>query len=144
MPELPEVETICRGLSPVLEGAVIEDVIIRQFKLRIPVPNDFRQKLLLRKVTKVQRRAKYLLIELNDGGIVIGHLGMSGRLRLINNNKFFKLCCACCNEFFVIAKSLNLSLRKGNESPTYVLGFKSVSKADIYYPFLSIAFIKSE
>ena len=82
MPELPEVETICRGLSPVLEGAVIEDVIIRQFKLRIPVPNDFRQKLLLRKVTKVQRRAKYLLIELNDGGVVIGHLGMSGRMKI--------------------------------------------------------------
>ena len=82
MPELPEVETVCRGLLPFLEDAVIEDVVIRQFKLRIPVPQDFREKLLLRKVIKVQRRAKYLLFELNDGGVVIGHLGMSGRMKI--------------------------------------------------------------
>ena len=82
MPELPEVETVCTGLLPLLEDAVIEDVVIRQFKLRIPVPQDFREKLLLRRITKVQRRAKYLLFELSDEGVVIGHLGMSGRIKI--------------------------------------------------------------
>ena len=80
MPELPEVETICRALSPILEGAILQDVVIRQFTLRLPVPSNFRQKLVSRKIIKVQRRAKYLLIEMDDGGVIIGHLGMSGRM----------------------------------------------------------------
>jgi len=82
MPELPEVETVCRGLRPVLEGAVIQDVAIRQFKLRTPIPSDFREKLVSRKIINVKRRAKYFLIELSDGGIIIGHLGMSGRMTI--------------------------------------------------------------
>ena len=63
MPELPEVETVCRGLRPVLEGAVIQDVVIRQFILRIPIPSDFRERLKSRKIIKVKRRAKYILID---------------------------------------------------------------------------------
>lgn len=82
MPELPEVETVCRGLKPVLEGAVIQDVVIRRFILRIPIPPDFREKLASRKIINVKRRAKYILIELNDGGVIIGHLGMSGRMTI--------------------------------------------------------------
>ena len=82
MPELPEVETVCRGLRPVLEGAVIQDVVIRQFILRIPIPSDFRESLKSRKIIKVKRRAKYILIELSDGGVIIGHLGMSGRMTI--------------------------------------------------------------
>ena len=82
MPELPEVETVCRGLSPVLEAAVIEDVVIRQFFLRIPIPMDFRERLASRRIINVRRRAKYILIELSDGGVIIGHLGMSGRITI--------------------------------------------------------------
>ena len=82
MPELPEVETVCRALSPVLEGAILQDVVIRQFALRFPVPPNFHEKLVSRRIVKVQRRAKYLLIELDDGGVIIGHLGMSGRMTI--------------------------------------------------------------
>ena len=82
MPELPEVETVCRGLSPVLEGAIFQDVIVRQYKLRIPVPSNIREKLVSRRVVKVRRRAKYILIELDDSGVIIGHLGMSGRMTI--------------------------------------------------------------
>ena len=72
MPELPEVETVCRGLSPVLEAAVIEDVVIRQFFLRIPIPMDFRERLASRRKINVRRRSKYILIELSDGGVIMG------------------------------------------------------------------------
>ena len=82
MPELPEVETVCRALSPVLEGAILQDVVIRQFALRFPVPSNFHEKLVSRRIVGVQRRAKYLLITLEDGGVIIGHLGMSGRMTI--------------------------------------------------------------
>ena len=82
MPELPEVETVCRGLRPVLDQAVIQDVVIRQCKLRIPIPTDFRKRLVSRRIINVRRRAKYILIELSDGGVIIGHLGMSGRMTI--------------------------------------------------------------
>lgn len=80
MPELPEVETICRGLAGYLSGQRLERVLVRRRDLRLPVPHDFESRLTGRTVQTVGRRAKYLLIFLDDDTVVIGHLGMSGRL----------------------------------------------------------------
>ena len=82
MPELPEVETVVRGLRPVLEGAVLVRAEARRPDLRIPVPADFSERLTGRTVRSVRRRAKYILAELDDGALLILHLGMSGRLHI--------------------------------------------------------------
>ena len=84
MPELPEVETVCRGLAPHLEGRRIGRVIIRRRDLRRPIPRGFAGKVEGRLVARVERRAKYILIHLADGGVVIWHLGMSGRARVLD------------------------------------------------------------
>jgi formamidopyrimidine-DNA glycosylase len=80
MPELPEVETICRGLMGVLAGQRILRVAVRRRDLRLPIPANFAKKLIGHTICRVWRRAKYLLLSLDDGTVVIGHLGMSGRL----------------------------------------------------------------
>ena len=80
MPELPEVETVVRGLRPVLEGAVLVRAEARRPDLRVPVPADFSERLTGRTVRSVRRRAKYILAELDDRALLILHLGMSGRL----------------------------------------------------------------
>lgn len=82
MPELPEVETVRRGLAPVMEGATILNVEQRRRDLRFPFPQDFAERLKERRIVALGRRAKYLLIELDDGGVVISHLGMSGSFRI--------------------------------------------------------------
>lgn len=85
MPELPEVETIMRGLSPQLEGAAVQDVIIRHNQLRWPIPSDLKTHLNQQKIVSLSRRGKYLLIQLTTGTLII-HLGMSGSLRILNSN----------------------------------------------------------
>lgn len=81
MPELPEVETSRLGILPHLKNQKIQDIIIRQPKLRWPIPTEiFLAK--GQKILDVKRRAKYLLLQLEDGWIVI-HLGMSGSLRIL-------------------------------------------------------------
>ena len=80
MPELPEVETICRGLAPRLVGRTLVRVDQRCEALRVPLPNRFAARIEGRTVIGVGRRAKYILIHLDDGTVVISHLGMSGRL----------------------------------------------------------------
>lgn len=85
MPELPEVETVRRGLAPVLEGRRIERAVARRPDLRFPLPEGFGQRLTGRIVAAVRRRAKYLLIELDDGVTLIAHLGMSGCFRIYQN-----------------------------------------------------------
>ncbi|WP_150213158.1 DNA-formamidopyrimidine glycosylase family protein [Candidatus Tokpelaia sp.] len=82
MPELPEVETVRRGLAPVLEGAVIDKVELRRRGLRLPFPPDLAEDLCGREVLAVGRRAKYLLIDLSGGQTLISHLGMSGSWRV--------------------------------------------------------------
>ncbi|MEZ5810485.1 MAG: bifunctional DNA-formamidopyrimidine glycosylase/DNA-(apurinic or apyrimidinic site) lyase [Rhizobiaceae bacterium] len=82
MPELPEVETVRRGLQPVLEGATILKVERRRPDLRFPFPPGFVRRLEGRTVTALARRAKYLLGHLDDGGVLISHLGMSGSFRI--------------------------------------------------------------
>lgn len=80
MPELPEVETVRRGLRPVLEGRRIVTVEQRRPDLRIPFPIGFRGFVEGRRVSALRRRAKYLLIDLEDEQVLICHLGMSGRM----------------------------------------------------------------
>src|SRR5262245_18067321 len=82
MPELPEVETVRRGLQPVMEGARIVKVEARRPDLRFPFPERFVDRLAGRRVTALSRRAKYLLAHLEDGAVLICHLGMSGSFRL--------------------------------------------------------------
>ncbi len=79
MPELPEVETVRRGLAPVLEGRRIVHVVQRRADLRQPFPERFAARLGGRRVLALRRRAKYLLAELDGGETLIMHLGMSGR-----------------------------------------------------------------
>lgn len=82
MPELPEVETVRRGLIPPLEGHVLTHVEARRDTLRFPIPKDFGKRLTGRKVLAVRRRAKYLLVDFDDGQVMILHLGMSGRITM--------------------------------------------------------------
>ncbi len=80
MPELPEVETVARGLALRLEGRVLARVDQHRPDLRFPLPDRFAQRLVGRRVAAIGRRAKYLVIRLDDGMVVLGHLGMSGRM----------------------------------------------------------------
>jgi formamidopyrimidine-DNA glycosylase len=82
MPELPEVETVRRGLAPVMEGAVIDRVELRRPDLRFPFSKDFAEGVTGRRVEALRRRAKYLLVELDDGAVLLMHLGMSGSFRV--------------------------------------------------------------
>lgn len=83
MPELPEVETTRRGLVPWLDGRVLAAVEVSTKRLRFPLPADFAARLRGRRVVALDRRAKFLLLRLDDGHVVIVHLGMSGRVRVI-------------------------------------------------------------
>lgn len=82
MPELPEVETTRRGIAPYLEGKHVVEVVIRQSRLRWPIPAAIRKKLPGQKIERVDRRAKYLLAHTQVGTAVM-HLGMSGSLRVL-------------------------------------------------------------
>ena len=84
MPELPEVETVRRALAARLVGRRLTRVEARRADLRTKLPRNLRARLLGRTVTGVGRRAKYLLVELDDGATMIVHLGMSGRILLHN------------------------------------------------------------
>jgi len=78
MPELPEVETVRRGLAPAMEGARFDKVEVRRGDLRWPLPKDFARRLQGQTVIGLGRRAKYLLADLSSGDVLIMHLGMSG------------------------------------------------------------------
>jgi formamidopyrimidine-DNA glycosylase len=82
MPELPEVETVRRGLQPVLEGARLERVEARRPDLRFPLPAGFVQRLTGARIGPLQRRAKYLLAPLDRGDTLVMHLGMTGRFEI--------------------------------------------------------------
>jgi formamidopyrimidine-DNA glycosylase len=82
MPELPEVETVRRGLAPILEGALIERAEQRRPDLRIAFPERFAERLGGRRVLGLRRRAKYLLAALDDGIDLVMHMGMSGSFRV--------------------------------------------------------------
>jgi len=82
MPELPEVETVRRGLEPFLVGRTISKVEQRRRDLRFPFPERFAARLEGRKIDAVGRRAKYLLLDLDNGAVLVMHLGMSGSFRI--------------------------------------------------------------
>ena len=80
MPELPEVETVRRGLEPALEGATLQKVEVRRPDLRWPFPENMAERLTGARVLGLRRRSKYLLIDLDRAETLIVHLGMSGRM----------------------------------------------------------------
>lgn len=82
MPELPEVETIVRGLAPALRARRIERVTVRDARLRVPLAPDFAVRLTGRRIVGMQRHGKFILTPLDDGRLWLVHLGMSGRLTL--------------------------------------------------------------
>jgi formamidopyrimidine-DNA glycosylase len=86
MPELPEVETVRRGLAPAMEGASFVKVEVHRRDLRWPLPKDFAQRLEGKTVTGIGRRAKYLLADLSSGDVLIMHLGMSGSFHVFQHN----------------------------------------------------------
>ncbi|MDP4535220.1 bifunctional DNA-formamidopyrimidine glycosylase/DNA-(apurinic or apyrimidinic site) lyase [Alkalimonas collagenimarina] len=81
MPELPEVEVSCLGIRPHLEGQLLQRVVVRQRQLRWLIPDEVMQ-LTRQTIRSVQRRAKYLMIEVDEGHILV-HLGMSGHLKIL-------------------------------------------------------------
>lgn len=84
MPELPEVETSRRGIEPHIKNKVITDIVIRQHKLRWPIPKNLPALSKGKKIQQVCRRAKYIYLKLDNGYIII-HLGMSGSLRICSS-----------------------------------------------------------
>jgi formamidopyrimidine-DNA glycosylase len=85
MPELPEVETVRRGLQPAMEGATITKAEVRRKDLRFPFQKDFVARLTGQTVTGLGRRAKYLMADLGSGDLLLMHLGMSGSFRVIES-----------------------------------------------------------
>ncbi|MFO1121595.1 MAG: bifunctional DNA-formamidopyrimidine glycosylase/DNA-(apurinic or apyrimidinic site) lyase [Hyphomicrobiales bacterium] len=83
MPELPEVETVVRGLRPVLAGQRIASVSLRRADLRFPFPADFADRLAGRRVLDVARRAKYIVAGIEGGDCLLVHLGMTGRFTVL-------------------------------------------------------------
>lgn len=104
MPELPEVETVCRGLRP-LVGARITTAAAHRADLRAPLPRNLGKRLTGRRITGITRRAKYILVALDGGETVLLHLGMSGRMTLSRDNaplqKHDHISLATDNGFFV-------------------------------------------
>src|SRR3984957_6354803 len=87
MPELPEVETVRRGLQPVMEGSKIVKAEVRRKDLRFAFQKDFAARLTGQTVTGLGRRAKYLMADLGSGGVLLMHLGMSGSFRGIKDDE---------------------------------------------------------
>ena len=82
MPELPEVETVRRGLEPILVGNVFARIEQRRADLRFPLPKNFGERLSGKAIESLDRRAKYLLARLDDGEVLVMHLGMTGRFSI--------------------------------------------------------------
>lgn len=90
MPELPEVETVCRGLVPVLARKTIQKAFVYTPKIRVPVPKGLAGIVEGRRVVSISRRAKYILIHLHDETVLIIHLGMTGTIRFFDNHVTYK------------------------------------------------------
>ena len=89
MPELPEVETVMRGMDAALRGRRIAHVDVRRKDLRVPFPKDLAKNLTGRTLAQFSRRAKYVLARLDDGQVLVIHLGMSGRVQLVGPQEEF-------------------------------------------------------
>src|SRR6202521_773642 len=86
MPELPEVETVRRGLQPAMENAKIVKAEVRRKDLRFAFQKDFVRRLEGQTVTGLGRRAKYLMADLGSGDVLVMHLGMSGSFRVVEDD----------------------------------------------------------
>src|SRR5579883_467355 len=91
MPELPEVETVRRGLEPAMDGEHFVKVEVHRADLRWPLPKDFAARLTGKTVTGLGRRAKYLLADLSSGDVLLMHLGMSGSFHVFRESGTEKL-----------------------------------------------------
>ena len=80
MPELPEVETVMRGLAPAMEGDVIKLAQVNRPDLRWPFPTQMAKRLTGQRIQRLRRRSKYILVDLSSGETLLMHLGMSGRI----------------------------------------------------------------
>lgn len=89
MPELPEVETVRRGLEPVMAGQEIKDIILHRADLRVPFPENLAKILKGRKIERLSRRAKYLIIHLDGRKLMVVHLGMSGQMTSVKSLKTY-------------------------------------------------------
>lgn len=89
MPELPEVETVMRGMERALRGQKIAAVAVRRAGLRVPFPPDLQTRLEGRVLAQFGRRAKYGLLTLDDGAVLVLHLGMSGRIQIVAADEDF-------------------------------------------------------
>ena len=86
MPELPEVETTCRGISRILNSKTVTGGIIHERRLRYGVETNLPEKLLGKTLYEIKRRGKYIIMFFDSGSLII-HLGMSGSLRVLSTNK---------------------------------------------------------
>ena len=87
MPELPEVETVKRGLEEFIINESIKEVYLSKFNLRFPWPKDFVSKIVGKKIISIKRRAKYIIIGLTDNYSIIAHLGMSGSYKVLKKGE---------------------------------------------------------
>jgi formamidopyrimidine-DNA glycosylase len=87
MPELPEVETVKRGLEEFIINESIKEVYLSKFSLRFPWPKDFVPKIVGKKIISIKRRAKYIIIGLSDNYSIIAHLGMSGSYKVLKKGE---------------------------------------------------------
>jgi len=88
MPELPEVETVRKGLERYLQGHTIVSISPKRKGLRFPFPEDLNEAVQGKTVLSIERRAKYLLIRLTDGLSILGHLGMSGSFHFVSTKEY--------------------------------------------------------
>ncbi|MDB5478021.1 MAG: mutM [Alphaproteobacteria bacterium] len=88
MPELPEVETVCRGLRKSALGRTIEKTVLHRAGLRFPFPANFAKDVTGHKIARIDRRSKYILMGLENDGKILIHLGMSGRLIFTDDNDY--------------------------------------------------------
>jgi len=89
VPELPEVQTTCNGIAPIITGKTVTDVVVRKRQLRWPVTAGIKNKLIGHQVIKVWRRGKYILLQFDKGSLIV-HLGMSGHLAVVDQKQEVK------------------------------------------------------
>jgi len=129
MPELPEVEVVKKSLEKKLKNLTIKRVDINNNKLRYKIDNIQFKKIKNQKITSIQRRSKYLLINLNKGLTILSHLGMTGKFFIINNNKKYKT-------------SFYYSFKKNNTKHDHVIFFFYNKIKLIYNDVRKFGFIK--
>ena len=129
MPELPEVEVVKKSLEKKLKNLTIKRVDINNNKLRYKIDNIQFKKIKNQKITSIQRRSKYLLINLNKGLTILSHLGMTGKFFIINNNKKHKT-------------SFYYSFKKNNTKHDHIIFFFHNKIKLIYNDVRKFGFIK--